>query len=105
VDCYGEKAQELYAYTDHNRPIDGRDLLHITSGIRQTVAGDFTASEPGAASPWIFIRAWDGSGFYVETDNPQIEKQLKAHFAAVEEVEGAEPPYTGFFIPIKNLSA
>jgi tetratricopeptide (TPR) repeat protein len=104
VDCYGEKAEELYEFTDHNRPIDGRDLLRITSGIRQTVAGDFTAAEPGAASHWIFIRAWDGSGFYVETDDPQVEKQLKAHFAAVEEVEGAEPPYAGFFIPIKSLS-
>jgi tetratricopeptide (TPR) repeat protein len=105
VDCHGEKAEELYAFTDHNRPIDGRGLLHITSGIRQTVAGDFTAFDPGAASHWIFLRAWDGRGFFVETDDPQVEKQLKAHFTAGEEVEGAEAPYHGLFIPIKNLSA
>jgi tetratricopeptide (TPR) repeat protein len=104
VDCYGEKAEELYAFTDHNRPIEGRDLLHITSGIRQTRAGEFTAFDPGAASHWIFIRAWDGNGFYVETDDPQIENQLKAHFETAEEVEGAEPPYEGIFIPIIKLS-
>jgi hypothetical protein len=63
------------------------------------VAGDFTAFDPGAALHWIFIRAWEGSGFYVETDDPQIEKQLKARFAAAEEVESATPPYAGLFIP------
>jgi tetratricopeptide (TPR) repeat protein len=104
VDCYGEKAEQLYAFTDVNRPIEGRELLHIASGIRQTVAGDFTAFEPGAASHWLFIRAWDGSGFYVETDDAQIVRQLKAHFQSAEKVEGAEPPYEGIFIPIQSLS-
>ena len=71
-------------------------------GIRQTVAGDFKAFDPGAASHWLFIRAWDGSGFYVETDDAQIVRQLKAHFEAAEKVEGAEPPYMGLFIHIQN---
>jgi tetratricopeptide (TPR) repeat protein len=104
VDCYGEKAEQLYAFTDNDRPIEGRELLLIASGIQQTVEGDFQAFDPGAASHWLFIRAWDGSGFYVETDDPQIEKQLQAHFEATEKVEGAEPPYAGLFIPIKSLS-
>jgi len=98
VECYGETAEELYAFTDQDRPIEGRDFLSITSGIRQTIAGDFTAFDPGATSHWIFIRAWDGSGFYIEIDDPQIEKQLKADFQALEEVEGAYPPYAGLFI-------
>jgi tetratricopeptide (TPR) repeat protein len=100
VDCYGEKAKDLYALTDQNRPIEGHDFLRIASGIRQTIAGDFQAFDPSAASHWIFIRAWEGSGFYIETDDPQVEKQLKARFQALEEVEGAYPPYRGMFIRI-----
>src|SRR5206468_2574375 len=98
--CYGEKAEELYAFTNQDRPIQGRDFLRITSGIRQTMEGDFQAFDPVASSPWIFIRAWHGSGFYIEADNTQIEQQLKAHFQAVEKVEGAQPPYQGLFIRI-----
>jgi hypothetical protein len=100
VDCYGAKAKELYAFTENNQPIDGRDFLQITSGIQQTSEGDFQAFDPGATSPWIFIRAWEGSGFYVETNDPQIERQLKRQFASVEEVEGASPPYVSLFIRI-----
>jgi tetratricopeptide (TPR) repeat protein len=100
VDCYGEKAEELYAFTDQNQPIEGRALLHITSGIRQTIEGDFQAFDPGATSPWIFIRAWDGSGFYIETNDVEVRQQLQTHFQSVEEVEGAQPPYAGLFIPI-----
>ncbi|HET9587346.1 MAG TPA: tetratricopeptide repeat protein, partial [Anaerolineales bacterium] len=100
VDCYGEKAEELYAFTDHNRPIEGRDFLSITSGIRQTIQGDFQAFDPGANSPWIFLRAWDGSGFYIETNDPKIKERLKAQFPSAEEVDGASPPYEGLFLRI-----
>jgi tetratricopeptide (TPR) repeat protein len=98
VDCYGEKAEELYAFTDQNRPIEGRDFLDITSGIRQTIEGDFQAFDKDAPSHWIFIRAWDGSGFYIEIDDPNSEERLKTHFQSVEEVDGASPPYEGLFI-------
>ena len=100
LECYGENAEDLYALTDQNRPVEGGDLLRIASGIRQTIKGDFQAFDPGATSHWIFIRTWDGSGFYIETDDPQVEKQLKAHFQAVEQVEGADPPYESLFIRI-----
>ena len=100
VDCYGENADELYAFTENNKPIEGADFLFITSGIRQTIAGDFQAFDPGAASHWIFIRAWQGSGFYIETDDTQVENLLKTHFPSVEEVEGASPPYAGLFLRI-----
>ena len=100
VDCYGEKAEELYAFTDQNKPIPGRDLLEITSGIRQTVQGDFQAFDAEAASPWIFIRAWGGNGFYIETNDPKSRQRLKTRFQSVEEVEGAVAPYEGLFIRI-----
>ena len=100
VECYGQNAEELYAFTDQNRQIEGGDFLRIASGIRQTIQGDFQAFDPGETSPWIFLRAWNGSGFYIETNDPQIEKQLKAHFPAVEEMEGASPPYTSLFLRI-----
>ncbi|HEX9334225.1 MAG TPA: tetratricopeptide repeat protein, partial [Anaerolineales bacterium] len=100
VGCYGERAEELYAFTDQNKPMEGRDLLEITSGIRQTIQGDFQAFDPGATSHWILIRAWDGSGFYIETNDPKIKEQLKTHFQASEDVEGAYPPYEGLFIGI-----
>ena len=98
--CEGEKAETLYALTDQNLPINGRDLIQITSGIRRTIQGDFQAFEPDLSSPWIFIRAWDGNGFYIETDDAQIEEQLKTQFPTIEEVEGAEPPYAGLFLRI-----
>ena len=100
VECYGEKADELYAFTDHDRPIPGRGLLAITSGIQQTRRGDFQAFDPGAESPWVFIRAWEGSGFYAETDDPKVKKQLRDHFPRAEDVDGASPGYEGIFIRI-----
>jgi tetratricopeptide (TPR) repeat protein len=100
IECYGAKADELYALTDQNRPIPGRDLLNITAGIDQTVEGDFTAFDPDATSHWLFIRAWGGSGFYVETNDPKSKERLTSHFQSVEEVEGAYPPYEGLFIRV-----
>ena len=100
VNCYGESAEELYAFTDQTRPMEGHDFLRIAAGIQQTIAGDFQAFDPGAATPWIFIRAWEGNGFYIETDDAQIEQQLKTHFPSVEEVDGATPAYVGLFIRI-----
>ena len=100
VDCYGEKAEELHAFTDQNEPIEGGELLYITTGIYQTIEGDFQAFDPGATSPWIFIRAWDGTGFHIETNDPEIKNQLKTRFQEVDDVEGADPPYEGLFIRI-----
>ncbi|HKY53978.1 MAG TPA: hypothetical protein VJM08_06710, partial [Anaerolineales bacterium] len=100
VNCQGENAEELYAFTDQNRPIEGGEFLRIASGIQRTIAGDFQAFEPGADTPWIFIRAWEGNGFYIETNDTQIEKKLKTNFPEMEAVEGADPPYVGLFIRI-----
>jgi hypothetical protein len=75
-------------------------MLQITSGIRQTVQGDFYALDPGATSHWLFIHAWDGSGFYVETNDSKIKGQLKTHFSSIEEVEGAPASYEALFLPI-----
>ena len=100
VNCHGERAEELLSFTNHNQPIEGQDFLRITSGIRQTIEGDFQAFDPGATSPWLLIRAWQGSGFYIETNDPKIKKQLQTHFQSVEEVEGASPPYESLFIHI-----
>jgi hypothetical protein len=80
--------------------MEGQDFLRIASGIRQTKEGDFQAFDPGAASPWIFIRAWKGSGFYIETNDPKIKKRLKSNFQSIEDVAGAAPPYEGLFIRI-----
>ncbi len=100
VNCQGEKAEELYAFTDQNRPIHGDDLLRITSGIRKTIQGDFQAFEPDIKSHWIFIRAWEGSGFYIEINDPRGKERLKTHFPSAEEVDGAPPPYEGLFIQL-----
>jgi tetratricopeptide (TPR) repeat protein len=104
VDCYGENADELYAFTDYNKPIEGREFLDITSGIRQIIEGDFQAFDPDATSHWIFIRAWGGSGFYIETNDPKIKESLKTHFQGVEEVEGASLPYESLFITSDQTS-
>jgi tetratricopeptide (TPR) repeat protein len=100
VDCYGETADELYAFANQDRPIEGRDFLDITSGIRQTIRGDFQAVDKGAASHWLFIRAWEGSGFYIEINDLNGKEHLQAHFPSAEEVDGASPPYEGLFIRI-----
>lgn len=100
VECYGERAEELHALTDGNMPIEGADFLSITSGILQTIRGDFQAFDPGADSPWIWIRAWEGDGFYAETDDPEIKVRLQSRFESVEQVSGATPPYEGVFVRI-----
>ncbi len=100
VECYGERAEELHALADQNMPIEGADFLSITSGIRQTIQGDFQAFGPDADSPWIWIRAWEGDGFYAETDDPKIKERLKSKFESVEDVQGATPPYEGMFIRV-----
>lgn len=100
VNCYGEGAEELFSLAEQDQPIGGQDFLRITSGIQQTVEGEFTGFDPGATAHWIFLRAWNGSGFYMETNDPKVKEQLKAHFPWVEEVEGAYPPYEGLFLPI-----
>jgi tetratricopeptide (TPR) repeat protein len=98
VECYGESAEELNALTDQNQPIEGGDLLAISAGIRQTIAGDFHAFDPGASAHWLFLRAWEGSGFYIEINDPKGKERLKAYFPWVEDVEGAAPPYASLFI-------
>jgi tetratricopeptide (TPR) repeat protein len=100
LDCYGEKAKELYALAEKDQPIKGDELLQLTPGIQQTIKGDFQAFDADTDSPWIFIRAWEGSGFYIETDDPKTRDRLKRHFQRLEEVEGASPPYESLFIPI-----
>jgi hypothetical protein len=100
VECYGATAEQLLSLTGQDQPIDGDDFLRITSGIRQTIRGDFYAFDPGAASHWLFIRAWEGSGFYIETNDRKSNLQLKTHFPSMEEVEGASPPFEGLFILI-----
>jgi hypothetical protein len=101
VECFGENADELYAYTDHELPISGHDLLRITSGIYQTIDGDFKAFDKGVTPHWLFIRAWDGCGFYFETDDPQIKELMKNEFSGFEQTEEVyQPkyPYINFFI-------
>ena len=62
--------------------------------------GDFYALDPDAPSHWLFIRAWEGSGFYVETSDPKIKEGLQAQFQEMQEVEGAQPPYESLFLPV-----
>jgi tetratricopeptide (TPR) repeat protein len=102
LNCHGESAEELISLAEQDQPIEGQDFLRITSGIQRTVEGDFTGFDPGAASHWIFLRAWNGSGFYIETSDPKIKERLKTQFRVVEEVEGAYPPYEGLFLPIES---
>lgn len=101
VNCRGEKAAQLYAWINSNQPIEGRDLLSIASGIRQTIQGDFYALDPGATAHWLFIRAWEGNGFYIEIDDPNGMQRLKTNLPSLEEVDGAVPPYQGLFIRVE----
>lgn len=101
VNCRGEKAAQLYAWIDSNQPIEGRDLLSIAAGIRQTTQGDFYALDPDATTHWLFIRAWEGNGFYLEIDDSESKERLKIHLPALEEVDGAVHPYQGLFIRVE----
>lgn len=102
IECFGENAEELYAYTDYKRPIAGRELLRITSGIYQTIEGDLKAFDEGATSHWFFLRAWDGGGFYIETNDLESKERLMSRFQDVEEIEEARPSYEGLFISISH---
>ena len=102
VDCVGDKAKDLYAFTGRNKPIQGYDLLQIALGIRQSVHGDFQAFDGEEDLPWLFIRAWEGNGFYIETNDHQIKKYLITYFQTVEDVGDVPPPYEGLFIHINS---
>ena len=101
VNCYGESAEELFSFIEQDQPIEGQDFLRITSGIQQTVEGDFTGFDSGSTSHWIFIRAWNGNGFYIEINDPKLKERLKTQFPWMEEVEGASPPYESLFLPVE----
>ena len=100
VDCEGETVEELLSFIEQNQRMEGSDFVRIISGIQQTLAGDFVGFDPGSTSPWILIRAWQGSGFYIEISDPKIKERLETHFPSAEEVEGATPPYESLFISI-----
>jgi len=109
MECFGVNAEEMHDLTDHNRPIPGSDILRITQGIDQTIDGYLSAYDRDLSSHWVTIRAWDGSGFYIETDDPEIKARLISQFEDVEEVKEASHPYEGLFIsvpdPVKPLPA
>ena len=42
----------------------------------------------------------EGNGFYIETNNAEIEEQLKPQFPTVDDVKGTSPPYVGLFLRI-----
>jgi hypothetical protein len=101
LECFGEGAEELYSYTDHDLAISGTDLLRITSKIYQTIDGDLKAYENDLPSHWILIRAWDGTGFYFETNDPTIKELFKDRFDFFEDVEAEyqpHSPYINFFL-------
>ena len=100
IDCFGENAAELWALDDNKQSIAGNDLLRITAGIYQTIEGYFNAFDNGSVSHWLEIRAWDGDGFYIETNDEKIKERLQSEFQEVEAVEEAQPPYQGLFISI-----
>jgi hypothetical protein len=101
VDCFGENAEELWALDDNKQSIPGNDLLRITAGIYQTIDGYFKAFDKESTSHWLEIRAWDGEGFYIETNDDEVKKRLQSEFQEVEAVEEeARPPYQGLFISI-----
>lgn len=100
VDCFGENAEELWLMDDNKQPVEGKDLLRITAGIAQTIDGCFKAFDEGSSSHWFYLRAWDGSGFYIETNDPEIKVSLQARFLnVVDDVAQAQPPYEALFIP------
>jgi hypothetical protein len=100
VDCFGENAEELWALDDNKQSILGSDLLRITAGIYQTIDGYFKAFDKESTSHWLEIRAWDGEGFYIETNDDEVKERLQSEFREVEAVEEARPPYQGLFISI-----
>ena len=79
-----------FAFFRPKQPIDGRDLLHITSGIRQSIDGDFHAFDASMTAHWSLTRVGDGSGLYIETNDLKIEERLKTHFQVVEEMDALD---------------
>ncbi|GEM_PF-1944548 len=100
VDCFGENAEELWALDDNKQSISGNDLIRITAGIYQTIEGYFKAFDKDSTSHWLEIRAWDGEGFYIETNDEKVKKRLQSEFQEVEEIDEARPPYQSLFISI-----
>ena len=99
VDCLGENAEELWSLDDNKQSVVGNDLLRITAGISQIIDGYFRAFDKGSTPYWFYMRAWDGSGFYIEMNDHKIKEELQTRFQNIEEVKEVQHPYEALFIP------
>ena len=85
VECEGAGAERLHKLADQNQHISGSMLVQIAADVTCTIEGYFRAFQSSDGSPWLVIRAVDGTEFDVESRDEGIIAVLKQHFPDVRD--------------------
>jgi hypothetical protein len=76
TECYGGNVDELYTLSDAKQRVDSQELLRIVANIDSIVDAYFSAFRSGEETPWLVIRAIDGS-FYERASRDPAVAQIK----------------------------
>lgn len=87
VECFGaDEAELLHAASDDARELPGEELLALAKGITQVIEGEFVGAHPGAAEPWVTLRAVDGGLYDVISADHEVLERVRRAWTDVEEI-------------------
>jgi hypothetical protein len=79
----GEGATHLEALCQSLRRVSGVLLTQIFGQVEQVIWGEFSAYDDGEGTPWVILRAIDGSWSEVETDDLGILDRVRETFSDI----------------------
>ncbi len=86
LDWFGESYAEIIALSEASTPMPGTRLLEVAEQLTQVIDGEFVGTEPGAAEPWVVVKAVDSSWWEVWTADVVALAALRERFRAVSEI-------------------
>jgi hypothetical protein len=86
IEAIGAKRDEIHRLSDNSIPVSGEILLEVVSGIDQTVQGTLSAFRAGGMSPWLIVRAVDGTAIDIETEDDAVLNKIKSSFGSVSDL-------------------
>lgn len=86
LDCIGKSAETLLELSDERKQIPGQEFHEMFSGVTQTIEGECECYKQDAASPWILIRAVDGTEFDIETEDLELLETFRRRFNGVRDL-------------------
>ena len=86
IEAIGAKRDEIHRLSDKSIPVSGEILLQMVSGIDQTIEGTFNAFRAGGKTPWLIIRAVDGTAIDIETLDDAVLNKIRYSFRNVSDL-------------------